>query len=181
VTTRHAALVVAIAAGLLAAPFAVEAQQRGKVYRVGILRLGEADAPQVEAFRQGLRELGHVEGQNLAIEIRAAGGKAERLPGLAAELVGLGVDVIFTSGAEATLRAASDATSAIPIVVVAVDYDPVALGYAAGLRRPGGNVTGVLCLPLICPSGSRRSPEVFVMEPTHAWHLSLAKTPSVAK
>jgi putative ABC transport system substrate-binding protein len=124
-------------------PFAVEAQQTGKVYRVGVLRLGQADAPQVEAFRQGLRQLGHAEGQNLAIEIRAAEGKVERLPGLAAELVGLGVDVIFTSGAEATLRAASEATSTIPIVVVPVDYDPVALGYAAALRRPGRNVTGV--------------------------------------
>ena len=126
------------------APLAAEAQPRAKVPRIGLLRFAVPNAPQVQALRQGLRDLGWVEGQNLAIEVRSAEGKVEQLPGLAAELVRLGVDLIFTSGPEATLRAASEATRTIPIVMVAVDYDPIALGYVAGLPRPGGNITGVV-------------------------------------
>ena len=91
-----------------------------------------------------VRELGYVEGQNLRLEFRTAAGQLERLPALAAELVRLPVDVLVVSGPEATLRAARDATRTLPIVMVAVDYDPIALGYIAGLPRPGGNITGVV-------------------------------------
>jgi len=93
---------------------------------------------------QRLQELGYVEGQNLRIEFRTAAGQAERLPDLAAELVRLQVDVLVAAGPEATLRAARHATSTIPIVMIAIDYDPIALGYIAGLAQPGGNITGVV-------------------------------------
>jgi putative ABC transport system substrate-binding protein len=97
----------------------------------------------IQAFEHRLRELGYVEGQNLVIEFRTGEGKAERYPTLAAELVNLSVDVLLASGPEATLRAARHATGTIPIVMVAIDYDPVARGYVAGLPRPGGNITGL--------------------------------------
>jgi putative ABC transport system substrate-binding protein len=90
-----------------------------------------------------LRRLGYIQGQNLALEIRSAEGKLERLPALAAELVRAGVDVIIAGGTEASVRAARQATTKIPVVVVAIDYDPVAHGYGSSLSRPGGNVTGV--------------------------------------
>jgi putative ABC transport system substrate-binding protein len=140
---RRLGFTAGIALAIIAGPLLAGAQQPAKLPRIGVLYLGSPGSSFVEAFRQGLRQLGYVEGQNLAFEVRAAEWKAERLPGLAAELVGRGVDVIFTSGPEVTLRAAKEATSTIPIVVVAVDYDPVALGYAAGLRRPSGHITGV--------------------------------------
>jgi len=94
-------------------------------------------------LEQRLRELGYVEGQNLAIEFRNAEGRLERLPALAAELARLDVDVIIAFGTEATVKAARRASSTTPIVVVAIDYDPVALGYVTTLARPGGTVTGV--------------------------------------
>ncbi len=94
-----------------------------------------------EAFRQGLRELGYVEGKNIVIELRSAEGKLDRLPALAAELVRLKVDVIVTGGPTAT-RAAKEATSTIPIVM-AQDTDPVGNGFVASLARPGGNITGL--------------------------------------
>ena len=100
------------------------------------------------AFAQRLRALGYVEGQNLIVEFRDAEGQAERLPDLAAELVRLQVDVIVASGTEATLRAARHATSTLPIVIVAVNYDPIARGYIDGLARPGGNITGVFVMQL---------------------------------
>jgi putative tryptophan/tyrosine transport system substrate-binding protein len=129
-------------AGALAGPLAVEAQQTGKVYRLGFLSNGWATAiPQVvAAFRQGLRELAWVEGQNIVIEYRWAEGRSDRLPDLTAELVRLRVDVLVASGAAAT-RAAKEATTTIPIVSVAVQ-DPVALGSVQSLGRPGGNITG---------------------------------------
>jgi len=92
---------------------------------------------------QGLRDFGYVDGENLRIEFGAAEGQMERLPALAAELVRLPVDVLVAGGPEAVLRAARDATSTIPIVMVAVDYDPIALGYIAGLPRPSGQITGL--------------------------------------
>jgi len=91
-----------------------------------------------------LQELGYVEGQNLALEVRGAEGKFDRFPDLAAELVHLKVDVIVAHGPEAALRAARGATDTIPIVMSARDYDPIALGYVAGLARPGGNITGLV-------------------------------------
>jgi ABC-type uncharacterized transport system substrate-binding protein len=127
--------------GRLFAPLAAEAQWAGKAWRVGIL--ATANPRVYDDLVDELRKLGYVDGQSLAVERRSAEGKVERLPNLAAELVRAGVDVIVTAGGEAPLRAARDATSTIPVVIVAIDYDPVARGYVASLARPGGNVTGV--------------------------------------
>jgi putative ABC transport system substrate-binding protein len=130
--------------GLLAAPLAAEAQQTGRVTKIGILStVNPRTATFFEAMVQRLRDLGHVEGQNLTIEFRNAGGDVTRLPALAAELVRLNVNVIFASGPEATLQAARKATATIPIVIGAVDFDPIARGYIVSLAKPGGNVTGV--------------------------------------
>jgi putative ABC transport system substrate-binding protein len=129
--------------GLLAAPLAADAQAPAKVPRIGFL-LGPTpavSAPYLEDFRQGLHDLGYVEGQSIAFEYRWAEVKYERLPALAAELVRLNVDVIVTSGGPVPL-AAKQATSTIPIVVTS-QIDPVATGLVASLARPGGNVTGL--------------------------------------
>jgi putative ABC transport system substrate-binding protein len=127
-------------------PFAATAQRPEKVVRVGLLASSfpsPRSTPFFEAFWDELHRIGYVEGQNLAIEFRTAEGKVERLPALAAELVRLPVDVLVAPGPEATLQAARQATSTIPIVMVAIDYNPIARGYVAGLPRPGGNITGV--------------------------------------
>ena len=131
-----------VAVGVIAAPLAVEAQQPGKVYRIGFLSNTNPtlSAPTLDAFRHGLRELGWVEGQNVAIEYRWADGNLDRLPALAADLVRAPVDVIVTAG-PAGVRAALQATRTVPIVG-AIMGDPVAGGYAASLARPGGSVTG---------------------------------------
>jgi ABC-type uncharacterized transport system substrate-binding protein len=141
-TTRRA-FIGTLAGGLLAVPLAADAQLPAKVPRIGYLSpLSPTDNPHLlEAFRQGLRELGYVEGQNIAIEYRFAEGRPERLPALAAELVRLKVDVILTTAAPAP-QAAKQATSAIPIVF-AVTGDPVAEGLVASVARPGGNITGL--------------------------------------
>ncbi len=134
--------ILVFALGVLAAPLGADAQQRANMARIGVLGSPTASsyAPRVEAFKQGLRELGYVEGQNIAIEYRWAEGRYERLPGLAAELVRLGVDVIVTHGTPAG-RAAQQATTTIPIVM-ATSGDAVAAGLVASLARPGGNITG---------------------------------------
>ena len=134
-------LVVAVL--ILAAPLAIEAQHTGKVYRIGVLEIvGVAsNAANLGAFRQGLAELGYVEGQNVVIEYRSADGRPERFSDLATELVRLKVDVIVTRGTPATLTA-KQATQTIPIVM-ASSGDPVAEGIVASLARPGGNVTGL--------------------------------------
>ncbi len=134
-----------LAAGaLLAYPRAAEAQQAGKVYRIGYLG-GTASTPEtlalLDAFRQGLRERGWMEGQNLVIEYRWAEGKFERLPELAAELVRLKVDLIF-AGSSIYVEPARRATQTIPIVF-ALHADPVGSGHVASLGRPGGNITGL--------------------------------------
>jgi putative ABC transport system substrate-binding protein len=133
-----------IALGLIVAPLATTVQPLAKVPRVGVLLFSRPDAPQTqsaaEAFRQGLREHGWVEGQNLAIEWRYADGRAEGLPALAAALVQRQVNVLVTRGP--TIRPAQQATHTIPIVM-AVVTDPVASGLVASLARPGGNLTGV--------------------------------------
>lgn len=129
--------------GALAAPFMSLAQQQpAKPARIGFLIPASASsyASRVEALRAGLRDLGYVEGRNLAIEFRSADGKYDRLPGLAVELVRLKVDVIVTGGTPGT-RAAKQATAEIPIVM-AVSGDAVATGLIASLARPGGNITG---------------------------------------
>jgi putative ABC transport system substrate-binding protein len=120
----RAALLVLLAVGVLLVPLAAEAQRAGKVYRVG--RLGGAVLPENEAFREGLRELGYVEGKDLTIEYRSADPDLGRLPTLAAELVTLGVDVIVAVGNQAIL-AAKSATTIIPIVGLAV-LEPVETG-----------------------------------------------------
>ena len=119
-----------------------EAQSAGKIYRMGFLAPGSAtgDRRPFEAFREGLRELGWVEGQNIAIEYRSADGRPDRLPDMAAELVRLKVDVI--AAATALPVAAAERTTTIPIVMLAV-ADPVGRGLVTSLSRPGGNVTGV--------------------------------------
>ena len=135
-----------IAAGaLLAAPLAAEAQQAAKVPRIGYLTTSLGVSPQrPEAFRQGLRDLGYVEGRNVVIEYRDAEGKADRLPALAAELVALKVDVILAEGGTLGPRVAMQATTTIPIVFAA--GDPVGSGLVTSLARPGGNVTGLSSL-----------------------------------
>jgi len=125
---------------LILAPLAVGAQSAGKVYRIGILVPGST-SPQIQAFREGLRDLGYVEGQNLAIEYRSAEDRLERLPGLAAELVALKVDIIYANVTPAA-QAAKNATKTIPIVFGA-SSDPVDYGLVASLARPGGNITGL--------------------------------------
>ena len=127
---------------LLIAPLAGDAQPPAKFARIGLLTLAVAPStPLAEAFRQGLREHGYVEGQNLAFEYRYAEGRADRLPALAAELVRLKVDVIVTESNMAAL-AAKSATETIPIVM-AIAGDPVKAGVVGSLARPGGNVTGL--------------------------------------
>jgi putative ABC transport system substrate-binding protein len=134
-----------LAGGLLAAPLAAEAQQVGKVFRVGYLSPGSSSDParlrRFEAFRQGLRELGYVEGRNIAIESRWAEGNYDRYPALAADLVRLKVDVIVAVGGRAT-QDAQQATTTIPIVMSVV-IDPLGSGLVPSLARPGGNVTGL--------------------------------------
>ena len=127
--------------GLLATPLATEAQQARKVPHVGVLQAGAPPEPLVEAFREGLRDLGYVEGRNIVLEFRWAEGRLDRLPGLATELVGLRVDVIHTLSTPAAI-AARHATTTIPIVFTGVG-DPVGTGVVSSLAHPGGNVTGI--------------------------------------
>jgi putative tryptophan/tyrosine transport system substrate-binding protein len=129
---------------LLAVPLATDAQQPTKMHRIGLLHGGSPPPQNLEAFRQGLRDLGYVEGQNLVIELRAAEGSAERLRDWAAELVQLQVDVIVGVGT-AAIRAAQHATHTIPIVMAGT-ADPVGQGLVASLARPGGNITGLSLL-----------------------------------
>ena len=117
-----------------------EAQQPAKTPRIGYLSSGDRKSPNPEAFRQGLRELGYVDEQNIVIEYQWADGRSDRLPALAAELVRRKVDLIFTQGILAA-SAAKKATSTIPIIFVGA-ADPVAIGLVGSLARPGGNVTG---------------------------------------
>jgi len=128
---------------LLAAPLAAEAQQTRKVYRIGALDTTSmaSNTANIDAFRQGLRELGYVEGENFMIDYRSAEGRPERFPDLATELVRLNVDVIVTRGTPAAL-AAKQATRSVPIVM-ASSGDPVATGIVGSLAHPGGNVTGL--------------------------------------
>jgi putative ABC transport system substrate-binding protein len=133
-----------LAGGLLGAPLAAEAQQAAKIARIGYLafNLAAGDPRIREAFLQGLRDLGYVEGRNLLIEYRDAAGKTERFPALAAELVALKVDVIVAGGGTLAALAAKQATTTLPIVFAAVG-NPVAEGLVTSLARPGGNVTGL--------------------------------------
>ena len=132
-----------VTGSFLAAPLAAEAQQSGKVYRVGLLEVVPAasNATNLAAFRQGLKELGYAEGQDIVIEYRSADGRPERFPALAEELVRLKVDLILTRGTPAAL-AAKQATATIPIVM-ASSGDPLTTGLVASVAHPGANVTGL--------------------------------------
>lgn len=138
-------LLVALGASTLAAPFAAFAQPQGKVWRVGFLhtrrRPVSLDTDFLGAFPQGMHELGYVEGKNLVIEWRFADSQYERLPGLAAELVRLKVDVIVAAGPPVII-AAQKATTTIPIVIL-TGLDPVHAGFVKSLAHPGGNITGI--------------------------------------
>jgi ABC-type uncharacterized transport system substrate-binding protein len=143
---RLIGLAVVLILSLTLVPRAAEPQQPGKVQRVGVLMLASLSArpQQWEAFRQGLREHGYVEGQNILLEFRSAEGKLYRLAELAAELIQTKVDVIVASGTEAS-QAAKKATGTIP-VVMSNTGDPVGAGIVANLARPGGNITGLSLL-----------------------------------
>src|SRR5215471_3691839 len=143
-TMRLRVLPLIVAVAILVAALAADAQQGGKVPRIGYL--GDLPGPHVEALRQGLQDLGYREGQPLVIEYRWAEGKAERLPTLAAELVQLPVDLLIAQGGQAS-QAAKQATSTLPIVMAPVG-NPERLGLVASLARPGGNVTGVSVIGL---------------------------------
>jgi putative tryptophan/tyrosine transport system substrate-binding protein len=136
------AFVATLGLGFVVAPLAADAQQAAKIARIGYLALNLPLHPHLrEAFRQGLRDLGYVEGRNLVIEYRDAEGKVERLPALAAELVALKVDVILAGGTPGVV-AATQATRTLPIVFASA-LDPVRSGFVTSLARPGGNVTGL--------------------------------------
>jgi putative ABC transport system substrate-binding protein len=132
-----------LAGGVLTAAFGAEAQQGRRLYRIGMIERTSMviNAANVDSFRQGLRELGYVEGDRFVIEYRSADGRDERFPGLAIELVRLKVDLILTRGTPAAL-AAQHATGAIPVVILGVG-DPVGQGLVASLARPGRNITGL--------------------------------------
>jgi putative ABC transport system substrate-binding protein len=136
------AFIGTLTGGLLAAPLAAEAQQVGRVWRIGFLGAATPSvwASRVEALRAGLRDLGYVEGKNIVIEFRWANGMYDRLPDLAAELTRLKIDVLVTAGTPGALSA-KRATTTIPIVMAA-SGDAIATGLVASLARPGGNITG---------------------------------------
>src|SRR5438552_8594416 len=123
----------------------VEAQQPTKVFRIGYLSPTDAatDSARAEGMRLALRELGYIDGQNIAIEYRYAEGKNDRLPELAADLVRLKVDIIVVAAGDVTIQAAKNATKTIPIVMMGQGSDPVKAGHVESLARPGGNVTGL--------------------------------------
>jgi putative ABC transport system substrate-binding protein len=172
----HAALAATLVLGLLAAPLAAEAQSVGKVFRIGVLTAG-IEGGSTNVFQQSLSELGYVEGRNLAIEWREAGGKPERFADLAAELVRLKVDAIVAMAPAATF-AAKRATAVIPIVMVNTP-DPVQLGLVVSLARPGGNITGATTLSAdmsvkqleVLKEVVPRADRIAVLwNPTNPWH-----------
>jgi len=185
---RH--LILAALGGLLGAPVAVEAQPVAKMPRIAYPALNSAESSRhtLEAFRQGLRERGWVDGQNIAIEVRYADGMVDRLPALIAELIRLKVDIIVTTSS-ATTQAAKEATRTIPIVM-AVSADAVGEGFVASLAHPGGNVTGMTfltgpeiagkqleLLKALAPAASRIA---VLTNPTNRAHLSLNRELQVA-
>jgi ABC-type uncharacterized transport system substrate-binding protein len=125
-----------------------EAQQPTRVPRIGYLSASDpaGESTRSEAIRLALRDLGYIEGQNIAIEYRYAEGKIDRYPELAAELVRLKVDIILVAGGTGVIQAAKNATKTIPIVMAGTPIDPVEIGLVDSLARPGGNVTGITLL-----------------------------------
>src|SRR5215813_11376386 len=141
---KRRAFVTLLGGAAVAWPLAARAQQSAKVPRVGILSPAASEtAATLTAFREGIRDLGYIEGQTIALDFRLSKGIMDALPVLAAELVRIPVDVIVTDSTSATLIAFA-ATRTIPIVMGATGGDPVALGLTKSLSRPGGNVTGTL-------------------------------------
>jgi ABC-type uncharacterized transport system substrate-binding protein len=140
---RRREFIMFVGFSAVARPIGALAQQTSKIWRVGMLETTSEtlNAPNVNAFRRGLRELGYVEGQNLVIEYRSGEGRIERFPDLAVELVRLKVDVVVTRGTPAAL-AAKNATTTIPIVMAAIG-EPAGTGMVGSLAQPGGNVTGL--------------------------------------
>jgi len=132
---------LALSAMLFALSFPTQAQQSGKIPRVGVLFIGGRNQPHLESFKQGLKERGYTEGKNILLDYRYAEGNVDRLPSLAAELVQLKVDVIVTTSGNSA-RAATRVTRTIPIVLT-TGADPVKSGLAESLAKPGGNVTGL--------------------------------------
>src|SRR5260370_33124451 len=149
------AFIGSLAGGLLAAPLAAEAQQTQRVPKVGVLRPTRRTNPYTESFRQGLRDLGYVEGRNIVVEYRFADGRYERLPELAAELVRLPVDVIVTDGAG--ILATKRMTTTIPIVFAAIG-DAVREGVVTHLSRPDGHMTGLSRLAAVIDTNDLRDP-----------------------
>ena len=139
---------LALCALLLALSLPAQAQQASKISRIGYLSAGSSssESTRSETIRLALRELGYIEGQNIAIEYRYAEGKLDRLPELAAELVRLKVDIIVVAGGVIQIRAAKNATKTIPIIMLGPGADPVKEGLVESLARPGGNVTGLTTL-----------------------------------
>ena len=138
---RRIGLAVVLAVSLILVPLAAEAEQAGRVYRIGVLSAEVLPPRLLQSFQEGLRELGYDEGKNLAIESRDAGGKNERLAALADELVQLKVDIILTVNTPPS-QAAKNATATIPVVITRV-ADPIKSGLVPTLAHPGGNLTGV--------------------------------------
>jgi putative ABC transport system substrate-binding protein len=163
-------------AGALGAPVLSEAQQAAKVARIGYLSpfSAAAEAAQREAFRQGLRDLGWIEGRSVVVEARYADGKMERLPALAAGLVRLNIDVIVVVTTPA-VRAAQQATRTIPIVM-AFSGDPVGEGFVAGLARPGGNITGLSTTVSEIATKRLELLKAIVPAMSHVAHLAAATT-----
>ena len=143
VTQQVGLAILALTLGLIVSPLATEAQETGRIYRIGFLGNSTAalEANLVGPFREGLRGLGYIESTNTQVEYRWAEGKYERFPALIAELIALKVDVIVTAGTPAAV-AVKKATTSIPLVMVAVG-DPVGTRLVASLSRPGGNATGL--------------------------------------
>ena len=173
---------ITLIGGAAAWPLAARAQT-AKVARIGYLVTGALESPETrinrDAFRQGINELGYVEGRNIVIEYRSADGKIERLPGLATELVGLKVDIIVALATPAG-RAAQQATTTIPIVVTAMG-DPVRDGLVASLARPGGNITGTTFLgPELVPKRLSFLRELLptISRVAVLWHLGAFSEPT---
>src|SRR5215470_10183759 len=142
---KKAAVPILVAVILLTVAVVTDAQQPKKIYRIGYLSNADAaiDSARAGGIRLALRELGYIEGQNIAMEYRFAEGKVDRAPELAAELVRLKVDIIVVASGDVAIQAAKNATNTIPIVMMGLGTDPVSAGFVESLARPGGNVTGL--------------------------------------
>src|SRR5215472_2918976 len=167
---------------VLALSISAEAQQPKKVPRIGYLSNADAATDsarggRAEGIRLALRELGYIEGQNIAVEYRYAEGKVDRAPELAAELVRLKVDIIVVAGGDSWIRAAKNATKTIPIVMMGAGSDPIGAGLIESLARPGGNVTGITLL--IGELGGKRL-ELFKEAVPKLAHVAVLYDPATA-